>query len=191
MGSNTRQVQTQTLYTCTRKPDRTQGAPSGSHSTLLFLRTKTPSSFCLLLHTLRATRGFCTALLCGIGMDCALLLEMGIRLVLIHLSVGWILVGISPCLTVFFILWGAHTWSAVPIGCPTPRPLMMLLSDNRSLPFHPNNAPDIPNTRSHKEIYGGQYCGCRSISQGEVPALINQLAISPGQEFNTDLYSVN
>lgn len=93
-------------------------APLGSHSTLLFLRTNTPSSFCLLLHTLRATRGFCTAPLCGTEMDCALLLEMGIRLVLIHLSVAWILVGIS---LMVFTLCGAHTRSAVPVGCPTPQ----------------------------------------------------------------------
>lgn len=149
-------------------------APSGNHSTLLFLRTNTPSSFCLLLHTLRATRGFCTAPLCDTGMDCALLLQMGIGLVLICLSVGWILIGISPCLTVLFILWGAHTWSAVPLGCPTPQgPLMILLSDNRSLPFGPNNAPDILNTKSHKEINRGEHCGCLSIPQGEAPAPIN------------------
>lgn len=143
-------------------------APSGNHNTLLFLRTNTSSSFCLLLYTLRASRGFCTAPLCGTGMDCALFLVIRFNSSYCGLNSGW------ACLVVFFILCGAYTWSAVPLGCPTPHsPLMMLLSHNRSCPFHPSNAPDIPNTRSHKEIHKGQHCGCLSIPQREAPTLIN------------------
>lgn len=105
-------------------------------------------------------------------MDCALFLVIRFNSSYCGLNSGW------ACLVVFFILCGAYTWSAVPLGCPTPHsPLMMLLSHNRSCPFHPSNAPDIPNTRSHKEIHKGQHCGCLSIPQREAPTLINYLVI--------------
>lgn len=169
-------------------------APLGSHSTLLlFPRINIPSSYCLLLHTLRATRGFCTAPLCGTGIDCALLLEMGVRLVLIHLSVGWILVGISPCLRVF-ILCGAYTWSAVPLGCPTPHgPLMMLLSDNRSLPFRPNNAPDVPKETPAftKKSTENSTVAVFPYHRDKLQHRLTNWLFSHGQEFNTDLYLVN
>lgn len=86
-GSNTRQVQTKHSGFVLESLTGTQ-APLGSHCTLLFVRKNTPSSFCLLLHTLKTTGGICTGPLGATGTDCAPLLELGIRLVLIHLSVG-------------------------------------------------------------------------------------------------------
>jgi len=86
-GSNTRQVQSKHSGFVLESLMRTQ-APSGSCTVLLFVRTNMPSGFCLLLHTLKTTEGFCTAPLRGTGMDCAPHLEVGRRLVLIHLSVG-------------------------------------------------------------------------------------------------------
>lgn len=94
-GSNTRQVQTKHSGFVLESLAGTQ-APSGNHSTLLFVRRNNPSSFWLLLHILKTTGEFCTAPLRGTGMDHAPLLEVWGRAVLIHLSVGWILVGICP-----------------------------------------------------------------------------------------------
>lgn len=80
-------------------------APSGNHNTLLFLRTNTSSSFCLLLHTLRASRGFCTAPLCGTGMDCALFLVIRFNSSYCGLNSGW---DQSLFSSLFYPLWSIY-----------------------------------------------------------------------------------